>query len=292
MIVFPHAKINLGLYVTGKRPDGFHDLETCFVPVNIQDALEIVPATPGQDTSFTSSGLPIPGDPEQNLCVRAFRMLQQDFPLPQVQIHLHKAIPMGAGLGGGSSDAAFVLTTLNRLFHLELSQETLTGYASRLGSDCAFFLQTKACIGRGKGDILSPSDLSLSGFQLVVIKPPVGVNTAEAYQNIIPAQPGTPVAEQLKEPIECWRDCLFNDFEKTVFPKYPEIARIKDELYNLGAVYAAMTGSGSAVYGLFKRPDPQGTSHPTEFKFLNSEFNGSQVFVDKLTESKILNLES
>jgi len=277
MIVFPHAKINLGLYVTSRRTDGYHNLETCFVPVDVRDALEILPARPHENTAFSSSGLPIPGTAGENLCLKAFRMLQQEYGLPEVHIHLHKVIPTGAGLGGGSSDAAFTLMLLDRLFHLNLSQESLTDFAARLGSDCAFFLHPGPCIGRGKGELLTPVSLSLAEHTMVVVKPPVPVSTAEAYRSILPVCPDQSIEAQLQQPMEEWKHILRNDFEQSVFQAHPEISLIKQRLYTLGAGYASMSGSGSAVFGLF------GNDRAPSIECCREDFPECQIF---LTQQK------
>lgn len=249
MVWFPTAKINLGLYVLRKRPDGFHDISTCFYPVNWNDILEIIPAG---EFSFTSSGLPIPGDKEDNLCIKAYNLLQIDYNLPPVNIHLHKIIPMGAGLGGGSSDAAFTLKGLNELFELELKIEDLQFYAQQLGSDCSFFLYNQPMIASGRGDELKALDLSISGFKLVIVYPEIHVNTASTYASLKPLDDRVALEKILQQDIGTWKEHLFNDFEKNVFELYPQIRTIKEKLYNAGAVYSSMSGSGSAVYGFFK----------------------------------------
>ncbi|HEY0741407.1 MAG TPA: 4-(cytidine 5'-diphospho)-2-C-methyl-D-erythritol kinase [Chryseosolibacter sp.] len=250
MVSFPHAKINLGLNVIRKRADGYHDLETCFYPIAWTDVLEIIPSKTFQ---FTSSGLAIEGNADTNLCVKAYQLLKKDFDLPAVHIHLHKIIPMGAGLGGGSSDAAFTLRQLSESFDLGLSKATLEDYAAKLGSDCAFFISDDAKLGTGRGEMLSPISVSLKGLYLVVVKPPVHVSTAEAYSGITPSQHPTNIQEVLeRKAISEWRSLLINDFEDSVFKKYPAIREVKEQLYNLGALYASMSGSGSSVFGIFQ----------------------------------------
>lgn len=249
MVSFPHAKINLGLNVIGKRDDGYHDLETCFYPIDWTDVLEIIRSN---TFKFSSSGLAIDGNSDTNLCVRAYQLLKKDFDLPPVHIHLHKIIPMGAGLGGGSSDAAFTLRQLNDSFDLKLSQLSLEAYAARLGSDCAFFISNDPKLGSGRGEILSPVSVSLADKFLVVVKPPVHVSTAEAYAGIIPKKNEVSIQEILEQkPISEWRTFLTNDFEESVFKKYTIIREVKEELYERGAVYASMSGSGSSVFGIF-----------------------------------------
>ncbi len=261
MISFPNAKINIGLRITDKRPDGFHTLQSVFYPVNWTDALEIVPA----DTfMFSSSGLAIPGsDPTQNLCVRAFRMLQSDFHLPPVHLHLHKIIPIGAGLGGGSSDAAFALKVLNERFMLGLTTGQLENYARRLGSDCAFFVGNRPVYCVEKGDVFEDTNLDLSGYHAMLVYPNIAISTAEAYAGVRPRHPRISLQEQLMAPVSTWRDEVRNDFEDTLFPKYPQLARIKAELYEAGAIYASMSGSGSTIYGLFDAPVPI----PNQFRY-------------------------
>ncbi len=250
MILFPNCKINLGLNIISKRPDGYHDLETVFYPVPLNDALEIIPATDGL-FEFHTSGLKIPGDEGQNLCIKAFRLLQAEYQLPEVKIHLHKVIPMGAGLGGGSSDGTFTLRLLNELFEIELSNDILRDYASRLGSDCPFFIEKQPVFASGRGYRFAPCNIDLKGYFLVIVKPDIHVATADAYAMISPEQPINQLSMVISQPIESWKDELHNDFEKPVFAKYPAIGEIRQKLYDAGAVYAAMSGSGSAVYGLF-----------------------------------------
>ena len=249
MVYFPNAKINLGLRILRKRPDGYHDLETCLVPVPWRDMLEMI----ASDTfSFQSSGLPIPGNTSDNLCVRAYHLLRSDFELPPVQMHLHKIIPMGAGLGGGSADAVAVLIGLNEQFGLTLDTAQLEGYAVQLGSDCPFFVQNRVRMAYETGTTLEDIDLDLSGYHLVLVYPNVAVSTAEAYANVRPALPNTSLKETLEsQPLATWKDWVVNDFEASVFPQYPKLSDIKSALYQAGAVYASMSGSGSALYGLF-----------------------------------------
>ena len=251
MVAFPPCKINLGLNILHKRPDGYHDIATCFYPIPWTDILEIIPS---DKLAFTCSGNSIPGNANDNLCLKAYRLLNNDFNIPPVKIHLHKIIPMGAGLGGGSSDAAFTLKMLNEIYALRLSEDKLHHYAAQLGSDCAFFLQSKPMLGYGRGEILTEVEVDLQGKFMVIVKPDVHVATAEAYAGV---QPKVPVVE-LHHIVEghgfnTWRDLLTNDFESSVFKKYPVIKDIKDSLYVLGAVYASMSGSGSAVFGVFEK---------------------------------------
>lgn len=249
MVSFPPCKVNLGLHVISKRPDGYHNLITCFYPVPWHDVLEIIPAP---DFSFSGTGLPIPGQVEQNLCIWAYQLLKKDFDLGPVKMHLHKIIPMGAGLGGGSADAAWVLRVLDQLFMLRLTPEKLRYYASQLGSDCVFFTQDKPMLGTGRGDVLQNIAVGLKGKFMVLVKPAVHVSTAEAYAGVRPRQPDHDLKAVLeKQPVAAWKDLVRNDFEESVFRSHPVIREIKDTLYAHGAQYACMSGSGSAVFGIF-----------------------------------------
>lgn len=255
MLNFPNAKINLGLNITEKRPDGYHNLETIFYPIPVQDALEILPSAQRQRTSCTLHlyGQTIEGNPNDNLVVKAYHLLDKDFNLPAVDVHLFKHIPSGAGLGGGSSDAAFMLKMLNEQFKLGLTEETLESYATRLGADCAFFIRNRPTFAQGIGNIFSPIELSLAGYSICVVKPNVFVSTREAFAHIKPRRAEASPKEIIRHPVEEWKEMLVNDFEASVFPKFPQIKEIKDKLYQSGALYASMSGSGSSVFGLFKR---------------------------------------
>lgn len=249
MIVFPNAKINIGLNVVSKRDDGYHNLETIFFPVKLADALEFAEA---EETSLSTSGIQMHGDPEQNLVLKAFRLLQSDFNLPQLQFHLHKVIPFGAGLGGGSSDAAFTLKMLNDYFNLELTQQKLESYAAQIGADCPFFILNKPIFATGIGNKFHNIELNLADYGVIILKPDISVSTPEAYKNIIPRNPKFRLTEIIKTPVSDWKNLIVNDFEKSVFAKYPQIAELKQLLYDLGAEYASMSGSGSAVFGIFR----------------------------------------
>lgn len=274
-ILFPEAKINLGLFVVRRREDGYHILQTLFYPIDWHDALEIVPMDGKGQVEWHQTGIVIDGDPEQNLCVKAYRLLQERYPdLPSVHMHLEKQIPFGAGLGGGSSDGAHALLMLRRLFNLDISDSDLEGLAARMGADCAFFcrcaatnmiagyntagndgaMQAQYC--EGIGHELEPHSLSLRGHYMVVVKPGVGVSTREAYSGVKPKEPAVALSQLLNAPIEAWRDTIHNDFEDSVFPLHPELAEIKEILYAKGAEYASMSGSGSALFGIFKEPQP------------------------------------
>ena len=269
MVVFPNAKINLGLQIISKRNDGFHNIETCFYPVNWTDALEILPSPKLQ---LSTSGLNISGNidskltPQQNLCLKAYHSLKKEHDLPSVHIHLHKGIPVGAGLGGGSADAAFTIKTLNDVFKLGLSLKKMEEHASTLGSDCAFFIKGTPMFAREKGDVFEPINIDLKGYYCVLIYPGISISTSEAYNSIIPTClpsnkptsgrqeiPENSIKKIISSDISQWKDVLKNDFERPVFAKYPQLARLKDKLYDYGAIYASMSGSGSSVYGIFDR---------------------------------------
>ena len=249
MVCFPNAKINIGLQIVEKRADGFHNLNSCFYPVGWNDVLEIIPA---QTFGFSSSGLAIPGHVAGNLCVKAYDLLKRDFGLPPVQMHLLKIVPIGAGLGGGSADAAFALKLLNDFFDLKLSTNILENYARTLGSDCAFFVQNKPQYCYQKGDQFADIDLSLKGKFIVLAYPNLHISTAEAYAGVRPQKPEIDLQKALKMPVVAWREVVKNDFENHLFAKYPVLAQTKAQLYDAGAVYASMTGSGSTLFGIFE----------------------------------------
>lgn len=248
MIAFPNCKINLGLHVLKKRNDGYHDIETVFYPVKWRDALEIVKA---EKFELKQTGKSINVNAENNLCANAWKLMQDKFNIGDVQIHLHKVIPTGAGLGGGSSDAAETIKLLNKLFELKLSDNELEELASEIGSDCAFFIKSNPVLARGRGNIITEIEIDLSSYKILIIKPEVSVSTSEAYGKVTPKASDS-LTEIIKLKPEFWKDKLINDFEIPVFKIYPEIAEIKNKLYEIGAVYASMSGSGSAVYGLFE----------------------------------------
>jgi 4-diphosphocytidyl-2-C-methyl-D-erythritol kinase len=252
MIGFPNAKINIGLNILSKRADGYHNIETIFYPLDLCDILEFIPAERGQETQITVSGLVPDGTVKDNLVFQAYQVLSAEYPLTPLKIHLHKIIPSGAGLGGGSSDAAHMISLLARYFQLPISLEMQSNYASRLGSDCPYFLLNRPAMARGRGEILEPVELSLSGLYLVLVKPYFPVNTREAYAGIIPRTPGASLSELIRQPISSWNNLIINDFEKTIFRKYPEIGEIKSRLIRSGALFASMSGSGSSVYGIFR----------------------------------------
>ena len=276
MISFPIAKINLGLNVVEKRPDGYHNLQTVFYPVPIKDALEVQvmdEAFPSDyDCDLKVTNITIEGDEQRNLVVRAYQLLKQDFPtLPRIHTHLWKGIPTQAGMGGGSSDCAYMMLLLNQQFQLGLTDEQLIEYAAKLGADCAFFILSRPCYAEGIGEKLQPIDLSLSGYYIAVVRPDIPVPTKEAFSRIRPHYPAQNCRETVMQPIDTWRDTLINDFEESVFALHPEIGDIKQRLYDIGATYAAMSGSGSALFGLFKKqPDSLSQAFPNMFTFCNS----------------------
>jgi len=257
MLKNPIAKINLGLNVVERRPDGYHNLETVFYPIQIKDALEVYPMDEqfpsATDCDLKVTNIQIDGDEQRNLVVRAYYLLKQDFPtLPRIHAHLYKGIPTQAGMGGGSSDCGFMILLLNELFHLGLSDEQMIGYAARLGADCAFFILNRPCYAEGIGEKLEPIALDLSGWYLAVVRPAIPVPTREAFSLITPRHPERNCRDIVMQPVETWRDELINDFEHSVFTLHPEIGAIKEQLYEMGAVYAAMSGSGSSLFGLFR----------------------------------------
>ncbi len=253
MIVFPNCKINLGLQIFSKREDCFHNIETVFYPLPFTDVLEVIEYTPNNKTvEFTATGLLVDGTTEDNLCIKAYYLLKKDFPrMPAINLHLHKAIPMGAGLGGGSADAAFMLKLLNDKFKLSISTIQLAAYALELGSDCPFFLLNKPCFANGRGEKLKEINLDLSLYKIILINPGIHINTGWAFSQITPVLHKRCILETILQPVETWKTALNNDFETPVFSAHPEIKEIKEALYKQGALYAAMSGSGSTVFGIF-----------------------------------------
>ncbi|MBS1603063.1 MAG: 4-(cytidine 5'-diphospho)-2-C-methyl-D-erythritol kinase [Bacteroidetes bacterium] len=267
MVVFPNCKINLGLRILRKRSDGYHDLATVFYPLAIKDVLEIGRAP---EPGFTAYGIPIPGDPQNNLCLKAWQLLKKEFPgLPSIHIHLYKHIPIGAGLGGGSSDGAFTLLLLNQLFNLGLTEARLLNYAAQLGSDCPFFILNTPSLGGGRGELLQPIPVDLNGYDILLIDPKVHVSTAQAFSLCTPADNGPTIGSIIRQPIETWRNQLTNDFEEPVFRLHPQLRDIKTLLYEKGAVYASLTGSGSSLFGIYKKagiPALNAESLPFQFE--------------------------
>ncbi len=273
MICFPNAKINIGLNITEKRPDGFHTIESVMYPLKgiCFDALEIISSerlTPALSkgegvnaVNLITSGISIPGNNENNLCVKAYHLIKKDYPhVPSIAIHLHKAIPIGAGLGGGSADAAFFIRLLNDTFELGISWGEMHHYARQLGSDCSFFVSNKPAFAEGRGDQFESTNLNLTGYFIALVYPNIHINTAKAYSGVTPKKPQRSLEDDIQNlPIEKWKEWIHNDFEDSIFPKYPELKKIKEKLYSLGAIYASMSGSGSAVYGIFKdQPNVKG----------------------------------
>jgi 4-diphosphocytidyl-2-C-methyl-D-erythritol kinase len=258
MVVFPNAKINLGLRVKAKRDDGYHELDTVFFPIPLTDVLEVI-TDPSLENgfAFSQTGLSIPGDASNNLCSRAYALLKKDHPsIPSVKVHLHKLIPMGAGMGGGSSDGAFMLRLINEKYNLDLDNEALKAYALKLGSDCPFFIYNQPCHARGRGELMDPIKVDLKNKTLVLVCPGIHISTAEAFANIRLSPNAPSTASIVMNPLETWKEHLINDFEHTVFPFHPELKEIKERLYENGAVYAAMSGSGSTIYGIFNDKAP------------------------------------
>lgn len=265
MIIFPNCKVNLGLRILRKRPDGYHDIESVFYPLPLYDVLEGIRATAygirdagnNQDESsiqYSNSGFSITGPPDDNLCIKAYKLLKKDFPqLPRIQMHLHKSIPAGAGLGGGSADGAFTLELLNKQFELNLSTSQLINYALQLGSDCPFFIINKTCLATGRGEILEQLTIDLSDYKFLVVNCGIHINTANAFSGVTPALPSRSLKEIVQQPLKTWKTALINDFEKNVFSQHPEIEAIKKKLYHGGSLYASLSGSGSSVYGIFEK---------------------------------------
>jgi len=256
LVLFPNCKINLGLRVAGKRPDGYHDLETIFYPISLKDAAEITVYPHKKDNpefDLNITGIEIPGDPSTNLCTKAWHLIKKDFPgIPAVRMHLHKTVPIGGGLGGGSSDGAFTLVLLNEVLKLNLTTEKLMDYALQLGSDCPFFILNKPCLATGRGEILEKINIGLNEYHFVIIDPGIHVSTAEAFRELIISGIKMPSLKKIiEQPVIAWKENLVNDFEEPVFRKHPVLKEIKQKLYESGAVYASMTGTGSSLYGIF-----------------------------------------
>jgi 4-diphosphocytidyl-2-C-methyl-D-erythritol kinase len=267
MLTFPNAKINIGLFITAKRKDGYHDLETIFYPVQVKDALEIVDS-PGANTSIHLSGLPVAGDQQNNLVWKAYTLLQRDFPqrVGPLSIHLHKVIPMGAGLGGGSADGAFMLKMLNDRFNLGMDLNELEQYALELGSDCPFFIRNKAAFASGRGEQLEETALDLSDYSIQLIYPDIHISTALAFSGITPAPASYSLRNISSLPLDKWKDHIRNDFEVSLFPEYPVLQKMKEQLYVGGALYASLSGTGSTVYGIFKKGERAEINSEISFK--------------------------
>lgn len=252
MLLYPNAKINIGLNVVEKRPDGYHNIETIFYPIGLNDVLEVNPSETCTDYSFSASGISIDGDPEENLIVKAYRLLRTKYQFPPIDISLIKQIPFGAGLGGGSSDAAFMLKAINELFMLKIPLKRLEMLASKLGADCPVFIRNKPVFATGIGNVFNSIELSLKGYFLLLVKPDIHVSTPEAYSLVVPEKPELSLQDLIKAPVAEWKNTIKNDFEKSVFKVHPAIEKIKLQLYDMGAIYASMSGSGSSVYGIFE----------------------------------------
>jgi len=270
MIVKPNCKVNLGLNIVRKRIDGYHDLETVFYPAGLCDIVEINPSADGR-FRFSASGLKIPGDQATNLCVQAYELMREHFNIPPVDIHLQKIIPVGSGLGGGSTDGAYTLKALNEMFNLGMCNDHLKAFASRLGSDCTFFIENIPSFAKGRGEILEKVDVGLSGLYLLIVIPQVHVSTAEAYSIIQPGRPAASLKEIIKLPLSQWKANMINDFEDPVCRKFPIIGQIKEMMYSKGAVYSSMSGSGSAVYGLFNEVPVTEGLFPGCFVWISSQ---------------------
>lgn len=274
MITFPNAKINIGLAITRRRPDGYHDIESIMVPVGWRDILEVVPSSSAV-SSIRLSGRAIDCPPEKNLVMKALNALRSEIEFPPVDIYLRKIIPDGAGLGGGSADASFILKAVNDLFALDLTDDTLARIAATVGADCPFFVYNHPMYATGIGTTLSSVDIpQLDGLSILIVKPPIHISTAEAYAGVTPRQPATPLPEAIACPIETWRDTICNYFEQSLAPRFPMIDRIKGTLYACGALYASLSGSGSAIYGIF--PDDELTAAAA------AEFDGMETFAGHL----------
>ena len=275
MLLLPNCKINIGLNIVSKRSDGYHNLETVFFPIPLRDNLEFKEIE-NEDVPYrlVSGGVPIEGKPEHNLIVKVYLDMKAEFNLPALELSLYKNIPMGAGLGGGSSDAAAMMIGLNEAYNLQLSAEDMEKRLAKFGADCPFFVRNKPAYATGIGDELTNCNVSLKDKFIVLVKPDVFVSTKEAYAHVTPKLPAIPLAEAIKLPIETWKEQIVNDFEQSVFPFHPELPAIKQTLYDMGAVYASMSGSGSTMYGIFNRPTPEA----------NEVFDKCFVYTKKLIE--------
>ncbi|WP_372641284.1 4-(cytidine 5'-diphospho)-2-C-methyl-D-erythritol kinase [Ancylomarina sp.] len=251
MLTYSNAKINIGLNIVEKRRDGFHNIETIFFPIGMRDAIEIVDSKSDSPYTFSTSGIPINIDAKDNIVVKAYELIKAKYNFPAQNIHLHKNIPFGAGLGGGSANAAYMIKLLNQKFNLEMSDEEMEDEVRILGSDCAFFIKNKPAFANEKGDRLTAIDLDLSDYHILLIKPDIHISTPEAYANIKPQKPEISLKELIKQPIETWKSTIINDFEESIFPKHPLLTEIKSQLYQQGAIYASMSGSGSSMFGIF-----------------------------------------
>jgi 4-diphosphocytidyl-2-C-methyl-D-erythritol kinase len=283
VVIFPNCKINLGLNVIRKREDGYHDLQTVFYPVNLFDALEIIKYNDGADEEvlLSTTGISINGNLKDNLCIKAYYLLKKDFPqITAIKMHLHKTIPLGAGLGGGSADAAFTLLLLNKKFQLNISVSQLVNYALQLGSDCPFFVINKPCYAQGRGEVLEEINLDLSPYQLLIVKPEIDISTRWAFSKIQPEMSAISIRQIVEGPIRSWKEYLKNDFEKPLMQYYPKLKSIKEELYTQGALYAGMSGSGSTFFGIF-----------SESQKIDTTIFPSEYFIKNLKETANLSVE-
>lgn len=249
MLLFSNAKINLGLYVTSKRDDGFHNIETIFYPIGLKDIIEFLPSS---EFNYNNSGYIVDCPIESNIIVKAYKKLQSLYNLPEIELYLHKNIPFGAGLGGGSSNASTVLKNLASYFNIDITLKELYKIAEELGSDCPFFLKNKPCKATSKGEVLEEIDLDLSAYYFAIVKPAVNISTKDAYASIKPKKPNHNLLVSIDESISEWKNLIYNDFEESIFPKFPEVKQTKEKLYELGAEFALMSGSGASVFGLFQ----------------------------------------
>lgn len=267
MVAFPNCKINIGLRVINKRADGFHNIETVFFPIPFKDAIEIIEdPVSKKEISYTQTGTEIPGTTDDNLCIKTYHLLKKDFPqLPNVKMHLHKAIPMGAGLGGGSADASFMLKLICRKFDLGLSGDQLLDYALKLGSDCPFFMINEPCYATGRGEKLEAISLTFSSYKIVLVNPGIHIHTGWAFSNITIKKNNNSLKELIQLPVADWQQNIYNDFESPVFKAHPEIAAIKSTLITEGALFASMSGTGSTVYGIFKRKSDPLLKFPSHY---------------------------
>ncbi len=265
MDIFPNAKINIGLNILSKRPDGYHEIETLMYPIPLHDKLNVMASGNCEAFKYSSSGIRIESFLEDNLVYKAYKLLSNSFSIPPINVHLEKQIPFGGGLGGGSSDCAFMLSTLNKIFDFKIEDSKLEKYAAHLGSDCAFFIKNKPAIARGKGEKLTPFSLNLSGLYIVLVVPPVRISTPQAYSRVRPKPASYNLEEALKTDLSEWKNIIKNDFELSVFSHFPEIRQIKEELYQIGAEYASLSGSGSSVYGIFKKKPKLDYIFPEEY---------------------------
>ncbi len=267
MLFFPNAKINIGLNIVEKRNDGFHNLETVFYPIGLKDSLEFV-ETKNSETHLQTTGIDLDVDNKDNICYKAYSLMANNFDIPKLNIHLHKIIPTGAGLGGGSADAAFLIKEISNYFNLNINSAKLESLAAEIGSDCAFFIKNKPVFAFDRGEKFQEITLDLSNYYIYLIKPQIFVSTADAFSGIKPQKPQYSINDLINKPIEEWKDYIFNDFEQTIFNKYPLIDEIKSSMYDMGAVYASMSGSGSAVYGIFKNKPEVNIKYDKSFNWI------------------------